>query len=113
MFVLDRIAHNTNKENGIIPLCEQGKVIISDRYYYSTLSYQGHTTNYEWVKDMNLLCPEIKHPDICIYLDLLPEQSLARIKARGQQTEIYENVEKLTKVRNTFLSVIDDLKRGG
>ena len=113
MFVLDRIAHNTDKENGIIPLCEQGKTVISDRYYYSTLAYQGHTTNYEWVKSMNLLCPEIKHPDICIYLDLLPEQSLARIKSRGEQAEIYENIEKLTKVRNTFLSVIDDLKRGG
>ena len=113
MFVLDRIAHNTDSEIGIIPLCEQGKVVISDRYYYSTLAYQGHTTDYEWVKKMNLLCPEIKRPDLCIYLDLLPEQSLKRINARNEQVEIYENLEKLTKVRNTFLSVIEDLKRDG
>jgi len=113
MFVLDRIAHNTDPENGIIALTEQGKTVISDRYYYSTLAYQGHTTNYQWVKDMNLLCPEIKHPDICIYLDLLPEQSLERIKARNEKTEIYENLQKLTSVRNTFLSVINDLKAGG
>ena len=113
MFVLDRIAHNIDKENGIIPLCEQGKIVISDRYYYSTLAYQGHTTDYEWVKKMNLSCPDIKRPDLCIYLDLLPEQSLARIKARNEEVEIYENLEKLTKVRNTFLSVIDDLKRDG
>ena len=113
MFVLDRIAHNTDKESGIIPLCEQGKVVISDRYYYSTLAYQGHSTDYEWVKNMNLRCPEIKRPDLCIYLDLLPEQSLARITARNEQVEIYENLEKLTNVRNTFLSVIEDLRRDG
>ena len=113
MFVLDRIAHNIDKENGIIPLCEQGKIVISDRYYYSTLAYQGHSTDYEWVKKMNLSCPDIKRPDLCIYLDLLPEQSLARIKARNEEVEIYENLEKLTKVRNTFLSVIEDLKNDG
>ena len=113
MFVLDRIAHNIDKESGIVPLCEQGKIVISDRYYYSTLAYQGHSTDYEWVKKMNLSCPDIKHPDLCIYLDLLPEQSLARIKARNEEVEIYENLEKLTKVRNTFLSVIEDLKNDG
>ena len=113
MFVLDRIAHNIDKENGIIPLCEQGKIVISDRYYYSTLAYQGHSTDYEWVKKMNLSCPDIKRPDLCIYLDLLPEQSLARISARNEQVEIYENLEKLTNVRNTFLSVIEDLKNDG
>ena len=113
MFVLDRIAHNIDKESGILPLCEQGKIVISDRYYYSTLAYQGHSTDYEWVKKMNLSCPDIKRPDLCIYLDLLPEQSLARIKARNEEVEIYENVEKLTKVRNTFLSVIEDLKNDG
>ena len=113
MFVLDRIAHNIDKESGIVPLCDQGKIVISDRYYYSTLAYQGHSTDYEWVKKMNLSCPDIKHPDLCIYLDLLPEQSLARIKARNEEVEIYENVEKLTKVRNTFLSVIEDLKNDG
>jgi len=110
MFVLDRIAHSKDE---ISPLCESGKTIISDRYYYSTLAYQGQTTSYEWVKTMNLGCPEIKRPDLCIYLDLLPEQSLARINARNESLEIYENIEKLTNVRRAFLSVIDDLKKEG
>ena len=113
MFVLDRIAHNTDGEKGIGALSDAGFDVISDRYYYSTLAYQGQTTDYKWVKAMNTLCPEIRRPDICIYLDLLPKQSLARISARGEATEIYENEERLTGVRNAFLSVIDDLRADG
>ena len=110
MFVLDRIAHNSAE---ILPLTNEGKTVISDRYYYSSLAYQGQATDYDWVKTMNLACPDIKRPDLCIYLDLLPEQSLARIKARNEALEIYENIEKLTGVRNSFLAVINDLKKEG
>ncbi len=113
MFVLDRIAHNKCAENGIEALLEAGYDVISDRYYYSTLAYQGQTTNYSWVKAMNTLCPEIRRPDLCIYLDLLPERSLARISKRGEAVEIYENLDRLTGVRNAFLSVIDDLNSEG
>lgn len=112
MFVLDRIAHN-NAEDGIKSATENGYDVISDRYYYSNLAYQGQTTDYEWVKSMNTRCPDIKRPDLCIYLDLLPEQSLARISKRGEAVEIYENLEKLTAVRSAFLSVIDDLRADG
>ena len=57
---------------------------------------------------MNLRCPEITRPDVCIYLDLLPEQSLERIRAGRDHLEIYENEETLKRVRNAFLSVFDD-----
>ena len=113
MFVLDRIAHNINSEIGIRALTERGIDVISDRYYYSSLAYQGTATDYDWVKAMNINSPEIRRPDLCIYLDLLPEQSLERI-SRGRETvEIYENLEKLTAVRAKFLSVVEDLRRDG
>ena len=113
MFVIDRIAHNVEPETGIRAVTEGGSDLICDRYYYSTLAYQGQTTDYGWVKAMNLECPEIKRPDLCIYLDLLPEQSLARIRKRGEAAEIYENMERLTAVRRAFLTVIDDLRENG
>ena len=110
LFVLDRIAHNNDSENGIRALVERGVYVICDRYYYSTLAYQGMSTDYDWVRGMNLLCPDIMKPDLCIYLDLLPSQSLERIKKGRESTEIYETEEILTRVRNTFMTVIDDLK---
>ncbi len=109
LFVEDRIAHNIEPVNGIAALVEAGAYVICDRYYYSTLAYQGQSTDYAWVKSMNLECPEIRKPDLCIYIDLLPEQSLERITKGRESVEIYENVETLTKVREKFLSVIDDL----
>ena len=109
LFVEDRIAHNNHPTEGIRALLESGCDVICDRYYYSTLAYQGHVTDYEWVKGMNLDCPDIMRPDLCIYLDLLPAQSLERIRAGRDSVEIYENEETLGRVRDTFMRVIADL----
>ena len=110
LFTLDRIIHNIHETEGIETALEQGYDVICDRYYYSTLAYQGQSTDYGWVKAMNLSCPEIRRPDICIYLDLTPEQSLRRILRGRESVDIYENEETLTKVRNAFFSVFDDLR---
>lgn len=109
MFVEDRIAHNIHPTEGLEAILNTGADIICDRYYYSTLAYQGQSTDYAWCKAMNLSCPEIRRPDLCIYLDLTPEQSLERIRKGRESVEIYENLETLTRVRNAFLSVLDDL----
>lgn len=111
MFVQDRIAHNITAEEGIEALLEAGVDVICDRYYYSSLAYQGQATDYQWVKTMNIDCPQIRRPDACIYIDLFPEQSLERISKGRDSVEIYENVETLTKVRNQFLAVIRDLAK--
>ena len=109
MFVLDRIAHNAEIEEKI----NDGVCVLCDRYYHSTLAYQGKTTDYAWVRSMNIDCPEIRKPDACIYLDLTPEQSLKRINRGRSSVEIYENLEKLTEVRDSFHSVIEDLRQTG
>ena len=108
MFVFDRIGHNAQIEE----LLAQGKTVICDRYY-STLAYQGKSTDYAWVRAMNIGCPDIRRPDACIYLDLTPEESLARISKGREAVEIYENLEKLTEVRDSFFTVIEDLRTEG
>ena len=110
LFVLDRIFHNVNPVNGIEKMLADGVDVICDRYYYSSLAYQGSETNAEWVREMNLDCPEIRHPDICIFLDLTPEQSMERIN-RGRVThEIYETTEKLARVRAQFYNTFEGLR---
>ena len=109
MFVLDRIFHNVNPVNGIQKMLADGVDVICDRYYYSSLAYQGSQTDAEWVRRMNLDCPEIGRPDICIFLDLTPQQSMERISKGRVTTEIYETEEQLTRVRDQFLSAIDSL----
>ena len=110
LFVLDRIFHNTNPVNGIEKMLADGVDVICDRYYYSSLAYQGSETDERWVREMNLSCPEIRRPDICIFLDLTPEQSMERIGKGRVTTEIYENIERLERVRGAFYSIFEILK---
>ena len=109
LFVLDRIRHNV-APGGIEALLAAGEDVICDRYYYSTLAYQGSETDLKWLAEMNLSCPAIRHPDLCIFLDLTPEESLARIAERGEEREIYETREKLAAVRSKFYQVFDLLQ---
>ena len=93
MFLLDRINHNVNPVNGIEKFLAAGVDVICDRYYYSSLAYQGSMTDFEWVKNMNIGCPQIRQPDLCIFLDLDPELCMQRIGADRTTTEIFEKKE--------------------
>ena len=109
MFVQDRIAHNITAEVGIEALLDAGVDVICDRYYYSSLAYQGSLCDFDWVKGMTVGCPAIRRPDLCIFLDLSPKQALSRIGKRGEAKEIYEKEETLTLFRDTFLRVFASL----
>jgi dTMP kinase len=108
MFTLDRIVHNT-AEGGIRDTLQKGADMLSDRYYYSSLAYQGSLCDYEWVKGMNVNCPDIRRPDLCIFLDISPKEALTRIGKRGEAKEIYEKEDTLTTFRDTFLRVFQAL----
>ena len=113
MFVQDRIDHNVDPTEGIEAMLAQGKAVICDRYYYSSLAYQGSLTDFDWVMAANCTCPEIRHPDLCIFLDLSPEESMKRITKGRTSTEIYEKAETLEKVRARYMDVFDKLSARG
>lgn len=105
LFTLDRIGHNKEIEAALA----DGQDVICDRYYYSSLAYQGSLTDYDWVKRMNCDCPEIRRPDLCIFLDVPPATALERINKRAAAHEIYEKEDSLALFRRTFLAVFDTL----
>jgi dTMP kinase len=55
---------------------------------------------------MNIDCPEILRPDVCIFLDVTPEVGLSRI-GNGERgfTEIYEKASTLEAVRKKYFDV--------
>lgn len=106
LFTMDRIAHNKEIDKAL----QEGKIVICDRYYYSSLAYQGSLCDYEWVWHMNYRCPEIRHPDLCIFLDLSPKDALERISKRGEGKEIYETEERLSMFRDAFHRVFVSLR---
>ncbi len=114
MFAHDRALHNKDSEYGIDIRLEKGISVISDRYYYSSLAYQGSELGFETVAALNLENADIRTPDICIFLDLSPEKSLERIGGRADTPrEIYENYEYLEKTRRMFFDVFERLGARG
>lgn len=109
LFVLDRIGHNVDPVSGINKMLEDGYDVICDRYYYSSFAYQGSESDFNWVLSMNIGCPEIRRPDLCIFLDLDPDRCIGRLAGRST-TEIYEKKEKLEKFRETYRRVFKMLR---
>ena len=108
LFLIDRIGHNAEIEGWMA----EGKTVISDRYYYASMAYQGQGDDFEWVARMNLDCPHIRKPDGAILLDMNPEDSMARIRAgrTSDELEIYETVAQQEKIRARFARVTEYLK---
>lgn len=110
LFLLDRIGHNEEIERWL----SEGKTVISDRYYYASMAYQGQGDAFDWVARMNLDCPGIRRPDGCILLDMNPEDSMARIRENRttDELEIYETVAQQEKIRALFHRVTEYLGDG-
>ena len=71
-------------------------MVITDRYYHSSLAYQSLAVGLPAVASLN---ERFRAPDITIFLDLEPEISLARIEARGETRERFEALDKLRQIQ--------------
>jgi dTMP kinase len=111
LFLTDRIMHNKDEKLGIDALLARGSDVICTRYYYSSLVYQGTPELYDWVFDANFNCPDIRTPDVCIFLDIDPKVSHSRVMGRSTEAEIYEqNTEMLVKAREKYINVLNKVK---
>ncbi|MGA1872127.1 MAG: dTMP kinase [Thermoplasmatota archaeon] len=103
LFASDRIEH---LEKEIRPALEAGKVVISDRYVYSSIAYQGQKVDIDWVGDINKYADR---PDIAILLDISPQLAHRRMKERGDEMEYFEEDDDFQAgVKKTFI----ELSRG-
>ena len=60
--------------------------------------------------DMNLNCPEIMKPDLCIFLDISPEAGEKRIADNRLDREIYESLSAQRRIRERFMEVFAVLR---
>jgi len=110
LFFADRIDHITHAEHGIRAYLDRGITVICDRFYYSTLAYQGINENMKWLMDMVLDAPVMITPDLCIFYDASVEACMERIKQRREKLELFEDAATLQKVQYNFHAVLDVLK---
>jgi len=96
LFNEDRKEH---LENLIMPALKDGKIVISDRYFFSTFAFGSLGCNFDWLLKIN---NDFILPDLTFILDVRPEVSIERIKKRGKTAEFFEKFEILKKVREAY-----------
>jgi dTMP kinase len=100
-FIKDRTEH---VQSIINPAIEQGQIVIVDRYYFSSMAYQGargHDVE-DIMRRNEEFAPE---PDLLVILDLDPKTGLQRIRTRGDRANHFEKTGTLKKAREIFLTI--------
>lgn len=120
----------------VLPALEDGKMVLCDRFVFSSLAYQGHARELgmEEVYKINEFAIDGHMPDVSILFDINPEIGLERIrknsnrevnrldleamdfhnKVREGYTKIYENNKsKMRKINaeNSIEEVFEELKK--
>ncbi len=99
LFVADRAEHGRRIDQWL----KEGKIVLCDRYYASTIAYQGAALKesmgmknaIEWLKAVNE--PIIVPPDLTLLFTIRVEMALERLKQRSGISK-FENLEYLREV---------------
>jgi dTMP kinase len=99
LFAADRIEHVCSE---VKPALEDGKLVICDRYIYSSLAYQGSAgLSLEWIKTINARSLQ---PDFSVFIDVPPEKVIERLK---RKKSVMETLETQQKVREVYLKYVE------
>ena len=99
LFAVDRVDH---VEKEIRPALEKGKIVVSDRYVYSSLAYQGAAgLDLRWIEEINRLAIP---PNLAIYIDVPPEIVVKRIR---RKKSVMERLETQRRVRGVYMKFVE------
>lgn len=98
LFAVDRVDH---VEKEIKPALQEGKIVVSDRYVYSSRAYQGAAgLDIKWIEEIN----ELALPsDLAIYIDVPAEVVVRRLRGRRS---VMERLEIQRKVREVYMRLV-------
>jgi len=97
----DRVQHCNRM---ITPLLEEGKVVISDRYFYSCLANlraRGYTED-KWIYEISSFIP---NPDIAFFLDVPVETAVNRVRTRKTESDSYIDIPLQHRLRKEYLDI--------
>ncbi len=98
MAAADRIQHVNHV---ILPALEEGKTVISDRYFYSCLANlraRGYTED-RWIYE---IAEQIPKPDYAFFLDAPVEVAVTRVRERPAERNRYIDIELQYRLREEY-----------
>ncbi|MCJ7720738.1 MAG: dTMP kinase [Candidatus Hadarchaeum sp.] len=100
LFAADRLHH---LDKLILPAMRAGKIVITERYTYSSLAYQSaRGLNLQWIANINEKAPR---PDMAVLIDVPAEIALRRIKGARELDTFERDLKLQRKVRTKYLRV--------
>lgn len=97
----DRLQH-VNKI--IVPQMNEGKIVVSDRYFYSCLANlraRGFTSD-QWIYE---IAESVVEPDIAFFFDVPVETAVARVRQRPEEKDRYIDMELQYKLRDEYINI--------
>ena len=114
LFAADRHEHVSTV---VLPVQEEGGIVVSDRYLLSSLAYQsgplGTKSHINDILRINEQGKSLPKPDLTIFLDMVPERLVERLQARGRELDSFETVEHLTGVRKRYRESLNRVRSMG
>lgn len=108
----------------VLPLLEEGTVVILDRFYDSTTAYQGYgrsSASLDSIAELNELASHHREPDLTFYLKISLEESKKRIEAlpkdRMEQSgdefyrKVIEGFDKLAASEERIVAIDSSLSQ--
>lgn len=103
MFAADRIWH---LHHLVMPALEEGRLVVTDRYKYSSLAYQGGgEISRGWVEEINRFAPEA---DLALFLDVDPEICMRRLEETGRKASRMESLEIQWEIYRRYLDLVEE-----
>jgi dTMP kinase len=100
LFAADRVDH---VETIIEPLLKQDKIVVCDRYVYSSLAYQGAAgLDLGWIERINEFALK---PNLALLIDVTPEIAVNRFK---EKRSVMETAKNQRRVREVYLKLAQE-----
>lgn len=110
LFAADRTDHLVNRKNGVKAMVDKGRIILCDRYYFSSYAYHAQYMDMDWVIQANSLNANILRPTATLFIDVDPDICLERIMANRDSLDMYEKIDILKRVRDNYFLAFERLK---
>jgi dTMP kinase len=83
-------ARSEHIEKKVKPALKRKEIVIMDRYYYSSLAYQGYgrQLGFDRVKKINQPFIDNAKPDLAIFLDVKEDIRLKRLNKRAEKNRL-------------------------
>ena len=107
LFAADRLDH---LQREVEPKLAAGTWVVSDRWYHSSLAYQGTGADRDWIGMLNA---RARKPDITVFLKVRPEVAAERRVAAGRTQELFEDLQMQRDVDAGYRATIDELTAQG